>query len=75
MLIEVTEGTMTGRSFIKEYSPLLLKYKEGEDVTDENDIPKLEILASVGLIKKGISTKRRQITAKTTSTGLGLLCD
>jgi hypothetical protein len=68
-------GAMTGKSFIKDYSPLLLKYKEGEDVTDQDDIPKLEMLASVGLIKKGISTKRRQITAKTTSMGLGLLSD
>lgn len=45
---------MPEKSFIKEYSPLLLKYKDGEDVIDEDDIPKLEILASVGLIKNGI---------------------
>ena len=66
---------MTGRSFIQEYSPLLLKYRDGEDVDDENDVPKLELLASVGLIKNGISTKRDKITAKTTSIGLGLLSD
>ena len=63
---------MPEKSFIKEYSPLLLKYKDGEDVIDEDDIPKLEILASVGLIKNGISTRRQKITAKTTSIGLGL---
>jgi hypothetical protein len=66
---------VAAKSFIIEYSPLLKKYKDGEDVEDEDDIPKLEILASIGLIKNGISTKRKKITARTTSIGLGLLND
>lgn len=63
---------MTEKSFIKEYFPLLEKYRNGEDV-DDADMPKLDILASIGLIKKGISIKRKKITAKTTSSGIGLL--
>jgi hypothetical protein len=63
---------MQSKSNIEEYVPLLLKYKNGEDV-DNGDLPKLNTLASIGLVKKGISIKRQQITAKTTSTGIGVL--
>lgn len=63
---------MQSKSNITEYVPLLLKYKHGEDIEDE-DKSKLDTMASIGLIKKGISIKRKRITAKTTSTGIGLL--
>jgi hypothetical protein len=64
---------MHGKSFLEEYAPILKKYKDGGDVTDPQDFPKIEVLTSLGLMKNGISTKRVQITAKTTSTGLGLI--
>jgi hypothetical protein len=63
---------MQSKANLKEYVPLLLKYKNGEDI-DDADKPKLDTMASIGLIKKGISIKRKKITAKTTSTGIGLL--
>jgi hypothetical protein len=58
--------------YIKEYAPLLLKYRDGEDV-DPKDMSKLNVLASIGMVKKGISIKRKTITAKTTPTGIGVL--
>ena len=51
---------------------ILRAYKNGKDV-DDIDLPKINELASIGLIKKGMSFKRQQITAKTTSLGLKLI--
>jgi len=62
-------------SFINEYFPLLIKYKDGKDITEKEDLAKIEVLASIGLIKKGVSIERHARTAKTTSTGLGFIPD
>ena len=48
---------------------ILKKYKIGRDVDDE-DLEKINELASIGLIKKGLSLERLKITAKTTELGL-----
>jgi len=57
---------------IKEDIEILRRYKVGKDIED-SDIQKLDELASIGLIRKGISIKRRRVTAKTTPRGLKLL--
>jgi len=57
---------------VREDIEILRRYEVGKDIED-SDIQKLDELASVGLIRKGISIKRRQVTAKTTPLGLKLL--
>ena len=57
---------------VREDIEILRRYEAGKDIED-SDIQKLDELASVGLIRKGISIKRRQVTAKTTPLGLKLL--
>jgi len=57
---------------IREDIEFLKRYEVGKDIED-SDIQKLDELASVGLIRKGISIKRRRVTAKTTPLGLKLL--
>jgi len=57
---------------VKEDIEILRHYKVGKDIED-SDIQKLNELASIGLIRKGISIKRRRVTAKTTPLGLKLL--
>jgi len=51
---------------------LLEKYKDGGDL-DPEDIEAVNILCSIGLMNRGISLKRKVVTAKTTGTGLGLI--
>lgn len=57
---------------IREDIEFLKRYEVGKDIED-SDIQKLDELASIGLIRKGISIKRRRVTAKTTPLGLKLL--
>ena len=57
---------------VREDIEFLKRYEVGKDIED-SDIQKLDELASVGLIRKGISIKRRRVTAKTTPLGLKLL--
>jgi len=61
MAINVVKGDMK----------LLKKYAKGRDV-DEVDEERIEELASIGLIRNGISIKRQKITAKTTPMGRDL---
>ncbi len=63
---------MPANQTIKEDIEILRRYKVGKDIED-SDIQKLDELASIGLIRKGISIKRRRVTAKTTPRGLKLL--
>ena len=63
---------MPANQTIKEDIEILRRYKVGKDIED-SDIQKLDELASIGLIRKGISIKRRRVTAKTTPLGLKLL--
>lgn len=63
---------MPANQTIKEDIEVLRRYKVGKDIED-SDIQKLDELASIGLIRKGISIKRRRVTAKTTPRGLKLL--
>jgi len=58
-------------TFLENVETTLKKYEIGRDI-DEEDLPKLEELRSVGLIHIGISLKRRVLTAKTTALGRGL---
>ena len=64
------DGTM--KSNISEDVRILNAYKEGKDISLA-DLEKIEELASIGLVKKGISLKRRKVTAKTTALGLRLI--
>jgi hypothetical protein len=48
---------------------LLRKYKNGADI-DDADEPYIRVLCDIGLMKTGISMKRKKITAKTTEEGL-----
>lgn len=57
---------------LKRDLKLIEKYKDGRDI-DEEDLPAINMLCSIGLMNKGISTKREAITAKSTGTGIGLL--
>ena len=57
---------------VREDIEILRRYEVGKDIED-SDIQKLDELASIGLIRKGISIKRRRVTAKTTPLGLKLL--
>jgi len=57
---------------IRDDIEILRRYETGKDI-EESDRQKLDELASIGLIRKGISIKRRQVTAKTTPLGLKLL--
>jgi hypothetical protein len=57
---------------VREDIEILKRYEVGKDIED-SDIQKLDELASIGLIRKGISIKRRRVTAKTTPLGLKLL--
>ena len=63
---------MPANQTIKEDIEILRRSKVGKDIED-SDIQKLDELASIGLIRKGISIKRRRVTAKTTPQGLKLL--
>ena len=63
---------MPASQTVKEDIEILRHYKVGKDIED-SDIQKLNELASIGLIRKGISIKRRRVTAKTTPLGLKLL--
>jgi len=51
---------------------LLKKYQHGRDL-DAADSQEIDVLASVGLIKKGISFKRRKVTVKTSALGMKLI--
>ena len=57
---------------VREDIEFLKRYEVRKDIED-SDIQKLDELASIGLIRKGISIKRRRVTAKTTPLGLKLL--
>ena len=57
---------------IRDDIEILRRYETGKDI-EESDRQKLDELASIGLIRKGISIKRRQVTAKATPLGLKLL--
>ena len=57
---------------MKRNLELMEKYKDGRDL-DPEDVEAINRLCSIGLMNRGISTKREVITAKTTGTGLGLL--
>jgi hypothetical protein len=57
---------------LQEDIKLLKKYKEGRDV-DDSDYTHIKNLCLIGLMNTGISTKRQKITAKPTSTGMGLI--
>ncbi len=63
---------MPVNQIVREDIEILRRYEAGKDIED-NDIQKLDELASIGLIRKGISIKRRRVTAKTTPLGLKLL--
>ena len=63
---------VTNNPIILENNKILKKYKNGRDIDDE-DLPKINELASIGLIKKGLSLERLKITAKTTELGLKLI--
>ena len=51
---------------------ILTFYKDGKDVV-QKDIKIVNELASIGLMKKGISLKRKVVTAKTSALGLKLI--
>ena len=55
---------------IEEDSILLEKYKDGKSI-DAEDHEKIQELSAVGLIKTGISLRRKQVTSKTTPFTLG----
>jgi hypothetical protein len=57
---------------IKSDIEIMKKYKDGKDV-DEIDMPHIRELCSIGLMKTGISIKRKVITAKTIGIGLKLI--
>jgi len=57
---------------LKMVIELIEKYKDGRDV-DEEDLPAINMLCSIGFMNRGISTKRKAITAKSTCMGIGLL--
>ena len=57
---------------ILEDVEILKKYKDGEDIPS-NELQKINELASIGLVKKGMSFKRLKITAKTSELGLKLI--
>jgi hypothetical protein len=51
---------------------ILTYYKEGKDIRDD-DVEIVNELSSIGLMKKGISLKRKVVTAKTSTLGLKLI--
>lgn len=51
---------------------ILRKYKDGRDL-DEGDRVYVEYFCSIGMMKKGISLRRRAVTAKTIGLGLRLI--
>ncbi|MDD5639190.1 MAG: hypothetical protein PHR47_00045 [Candidatus Pacebacteria bacterium] len=51
---------------------IIRKYKDGRDV-DEEDLPRINALCSIGLMNKGISLQRKVVTAKPTYLGISLL--
>ena len=55
----------------REYQ-ILLKYKDGRDI-DPEDKEIINELCSIGLMNRGISLKRKQITAKITFLGRKIL--
>jgi hypothetical protein len=51
---------------------ILRKYIEGRDI-DSEDAQSVERLCRVGLMKKGISLKRRKVTARTVGVGITMV--
>ena len=56
---------------VKSDMKILKKYSTGKDV-DPADEARLDELAAIGLVRNGLSIKRKKITAKTTPAGRGL---
>jgi hypothetical protein len=54
---------------ILENNIILKKYEDWRDIEDE-DLPRINELATIGFMKKGLSLTREKITAKTTELGL-----
>ena len=57
---------------IMQDEKILTFYKDGKDVV-QKDIRVVNELASIGLMNKGISLKRKVVTAKTSALGLKLI--
>ena len=57
---------------IEDDLKILEKYKDGRDI-DPGDFSKVNELASIGLMKKGLSIRRKKSTAKTTPLGRKLI--
>jgi hypothetical protein len=57
---------------LKRDLDMIKKYKDGREA-DEEDLPVIKMLCSIGLMNRGVSLKRQVITAKSTETGIGLL--
>lgn len=51
---------------------ILTYYKKGNDIRTQ-DVRIVNELSSIGLMKKGISLKRKVVTAKTSALGLKLI--
>ena len=63
---------MTMNPDLEKDLEIIRKYRDGRDI-DEEDLPRIDVLCSIGLMNKGISLKRKVITAKPTCVGIGLL--
>jgi hypothetical protein len=59
-------------SSIRKDVELIKKYKDGRDM-DADDEPTIRELCSIGMMKTGISIKRKVITAKTIGIGRKLI--
>lgn len=62
---------MINKEMEREWA-LFYKYRHGGNA-DPKDLPLIEGLCLVGLMNKGLSLKRKVITAKTTKQGMDLL--
>jgi hypothetical protein len=63
---------MAVNKFITDQVNLMRKYRDGRDVED-GDLPYIRELCSVGMMKTGVSLKRRKITAKPIELGLKII--
>ena len=61
---------MTNKEIEREWA-LFYKYRHGCDI-DIKDMPFINELCLIGLMNKGLSLKRKVITAKTTDQGMAL---
>ena len=57
---------------VLEDMKMLEKYKDGKDIV-EADLEKINELASIGLIRKDVSFRRRKVIAKTSALGMELI--